>query len=104
MICVRCNATADVQATEGRAASTMAALGYGTLATALVSLIFNPMTLFSMFAVVQGGYAQRSLLRGDWYRKRLGWQFYLVVLCTVAGTIIGAIPYVFILLAIVLSL
>ena len=42
MICLRCNAAADIQATEGRAVSTMIAVGYGTLVAGLFSLVFNP--------------------------------------------------------------
>lgn len=104
MVCARCNTTADIQATEGRAASTMVAVGYGTLVAGLCSLVFNPMTLVSFLAVLQGSLAIVSLLRGDWYRERLGKQYYVVLVCTALGTIIGAWPYLLILLAIVLAL
>ncbi|HWN66878.1 MAG TPA: hypothetical protein VNM90_04510 [Haliangium sp.] len=82
----------------------MIAVGYGTLMAALFSLMFNPMTLISLLTVVQGGFALRSLLRGDWYRKRLGAHYYVILLCTIVGTLIGAIPYFLILLALVLSI
>jgi hypothetical protein len=102
MICSRCNAVADIQATEGRAVSAMVAVGYGTLAAALLSLVFNPMLLVSFLAVLQGSLALVSLLRGNWYRKRLGAHYYVVLLCTIVGTLIGAWPYFLILLAIVM--
>lgn len=103
-ICLRCNTRADIQATEGRAVSTMIAVGYGTLVAGLCSQVFNPMTLVSFLAVLQGSLALVSLLRGDWYRERLGKHYYLILLCTIAGTIIGALPYIYIVLAIVLAL
>jgi len=92
MICARCNAAADIQATEGRAVGYIQWAAFGNLGIGLFSFLFNPFLLVSVVAIVNAVYISISLLRDNWYRDRMGGMFGAAVACAIIGGVIGAIP------------
>lgn len=103
LLCARCNAAADIRATESRAVGYIQWAAFGNLGIGLFSLLFNPFLIVSIFAVVNAIFVTISLLRDDWYRDRMGAMFGAAVACAIIGGVLGALPLLFLLLFLALG-
>jgi hypothetical protein len=98
LMCARCNAAADIAATETRAVGYIQYLAYANLAVGAFSLIFNPFMVISMMAVINAVVITMSLQRDDWYRQRMGASFHAAGVCCLLGGVLGALPLIFLFL------
>jgi len=103
LLCARCNAAADIQATEHRAVGYIQWAAFGNIGIGLFSLLFNPFLIVSIFAVVNAIFVTISLLRDDWYRDRMGAMFGAAVACAIIGGVLGALPLIFLLIFLALG-
>ncbi len=104
LLCARCNAAADIHATEGRAVGYIQWAAFGNIAIGVFSLLFNPFLLVSIAAILNAIFITTSLLRDDWYRDRMGATFGPAVACAIIGGVLGALPLIFLLVFLALGI
>ena len=75
LICKKCEAKQTINTGDSRAAQGIAGMGYGVLATGMLSVFCNLYLVFSVVTVL-GAIAYFSMVwRHPEYRARMGWQF-----------------------------
>jgi serine/threonine-protein kinase len=100
LICKRCETKEALDTGDLRAANGIAGMGYGALASGILSLLFNFYFLPSILAVVGAVTYFANVARHPEYRRRMGWQLPFATICAAVGLLLGVLQPVFYVLVI----
>jgi hypothetical protein len=88
--CQRCLLAAQAEAGLARVAEKLRRVAYGAPAFALLSFVFNPLTLFSWAAIFNGLYVLRALREAD-TRRRLERSLGAMRAAAIVGVALGTL-------------
>lgn len=91
VLCPRCASVGSIEASEARAVTTMKSLAWGNLSFAVLAWMFNPFLVFTIAAIVNGVYVNRSV-HGDFYQRRLGPRGRLYGAVAAFAAVVSALP------------